>query len=184
MRKLKRLHLWVGLICSIIILFESVTGLMLEEPQWFGGTKQAQLNPQNFNRGNFPSFNQNGGNSSGNTSGSFNDGTTNGSSSNSSPNSDGNTAGNNSNGGYSGGGNFQGGNFGNRSGNSNFSMARGGFRTFESIVEQLHKGTINGVDVHWIMDIIAIALIFLSLSGIYMSIRILVAESKTRKRKG
>jgi hypothetical protein len=37
MRKLRQLHLWIGLICAIFILIEAVTGLLMLEPSLIGG---------------------------------------------------------------------------------------------------------------------------------------------------
>lgn len=37
MRTYRRLHLWAGLICSLLILMESVTGLLVTEPWLLGG---------------------------------------------------------------------------------------------------------------------------------------------------
>ncbi|UUZ85897.1 PepSY domain-containing protein [Paenibacillus sp. P26] len=41
MRKYRQLHLWIGLICSVFILVESVTGLLLSEP-WLMGSQQME----------------------------------------------------------------------------------------------------------------------------------------------
>ena len=164
---MKKLHLWVGLICSIIILLESVTGLMLEEPQWFGGSNvnsEGRFNPGGF-QGNFNpgQFNQG---DAGQASGGQTDG--------SQPN-DGQA-----NNGQAGNRQFGSGRFGNFNGQI---PDRGGMGSLRQTVEELHRGVINGVDVHWIMDVVAIGLIFLSGSGIYMSIRILAAQRKGKKKQ-
>lgn len=36
MKKSRQLHLWIGLICSILILIEAITGLLLSEPWLIG----------------------------------------------------------------------------------------------------------------------------------------------------
>ncbi|STO36655.1 Uncharacterised protein [[Flavobacterium] thermophilum] len=36
MRKMRNLHLWIGLISSIFLLVEAVTGLLLSEPWLIG----------------------------------------------------------------------------------------------------------------------------------------------------
>ncbi len=154
MRRLKRLHLWVGLITSILILIEAVTGLILEEPQWFAGTAEharpAFTQGEGFN-GNVAS--------NGNHANPFFGGQNGASGNNSAAGGD--------------QGRF----------NRNFQGANtGGMASFRNVIEQLHRGTIGGKDIHWLMDLAAIALIFLTLSGIYMSIRILAAEGKRKKR--
>jgi hypothetical protein len=171
LRRLRKMHLWVGLITSIIILFESVTGLILEEPQWFGGQAEMSLNQTNFNGGNIPSFNQ--GNS--NSSQSSSNGTSTTQSTNGNVQSNGNNQTQNGFGGRMNRGQFN--------GNPNLRGARGGFRSLNNFVQQLHRGNINGVDVHWLMDLAALAMIFLSLSGIYMSIRILSAGRKRHSKR-
>lgn len=39
MKKLRRLHLWIGLFCSVIILLEAVTGLLLLNPGLLGASE-------------------------------------------------------------------------------------------------------------------------------------------------
>ncbi|MDY0407682.1 PepSY domain-containing protein [Paracerasibacillus soli] len=41
MKKMKNAHIWIGLICSIFILIESITGLIMNEP-WLIGQKQME----------------------------------------------------------------------------------------------------------------------------------------------
>ncbi|MCZ8523426.1 PepSY-associated TM helix domain-containing protein [Paenibacillus mucilaginosus] len=45
MRKYRQLHLWIGLICSVFILIESVTGLVLAEPWLIGGESRSGGRP-------------------------------------------------------------------------------------------------------------------------------------------
>lgn len=41
MKKLRRLHLWIGLFCSVVILLEAVTGLLMLNPGLLGVSKAA-----------------------------------------------------------------------------------------------------------------------------------------------
>ncbi|CAG7638954.1 PepSY domain-containing protein [Paenibacillus allorhizosphaerae] len=43
MRKFRQLHLWIGLLTSILILVESVTGLLLSEPWLMGQTSKSEM---------------------------------------------------------------------------------------------------------------------------------------------
>src|SRR3954463_7086002 len=47
MKKTRQAHLWIGLICSIFILMESITGLLMNEPWLIGQSSQTEQ------RGNF-----------------------------------------------------------------------------------------------------------------------------------
>ncbi len=42
MKKYRQLHLWIGLLCSVLILVESVTGLLLSEPWLMGGEERTE----------------------------------------------------------------------------------------------------------------------------------------------
>jgi hypothetical protein len=50
MRKTRQFHLWIGLICSVFILIEAVTGLLLLEPQLLGGSGVQGAPPQQMQR--------------------------------------------------------------------------------------------------------------------------------------
>src|SRR4051812_4280912 len=52
MKNTRKAHLWIGLICSIFILIESVTGLLMNEP-WLIGQTQMEGNKGNFQQGQF-----------------------------------------------------------------------------------------------------------------------------------
>src|SRR3954454_19497858 len=52
MKNTRKAHLWIGLICSIFILIESVTGLLMNEP-WLIGQTQMEGNRGNFQPGQF-----------------------------------------------------------------------------------------------------------------------------------
>ncbi|MFL6556883.1 MAG: hypothetical protein ACJ8MO_12270 [Bacillus sp. (in: firmicutes)] len=54
MKNTRKAHLWIGLICSIFILIESVTGLLMNEP-WLIGQTQMEDNRGNFQPGQFNS---------------------------------------------------------------------------------------------------------------------------------
>ncbi|WP_018085275.1 PepSY domain-containing protein [Desulfurispora thermophila] len=45
MKSLRRLHLWIGLFCSVVILLEAVTGLLLLNPGLLGVSKAADRPP-------------------------------------------------------------------------------------------------------------------------------------------
>jgi hypothetical protein len=66
MRKVKRAHLWIGLIASILIFVEAFTGLLLNEPWLIGQSATSSfVGGQGFGaRGNFQpgQFNQSGNN--------------------------------------------------------------------------------------------------------------------------
>lgn len=163
MKRQPKLFLWVSLISSISILFESVTGLITEKPQWFGGQAQPQFNMQNFKHGRYPSFNQ--GNSNTNSSqGAFPSG-----------------SGNTQSGGYAAS-HSNPPTTGNRSqgfSRRNFAMARNGSgNTLSGFMQQLHRGYINGVNLSWLMMVFAIILILVSVYGIYMSIKLLFSKEQ------
>lgn len=41
MKKIRRLHLWIGLLTSVLILMEAITGLLMVEPWLMGADKPA-----------------------------------------------------------------------------------------------------------------------------------------------
>ncbi|MGZ0084376.1 PepSY-associated TM helix domain-containing protein [Caldibacillus thermoamylovorans] len=43
MRKMRNLHLWIGLISSVFLLVEAVTGLLLSEPWLIGQTERGEM---------------------------------------------------------------------------------------------------------------------------------------------
>jgi hypothetical protein len=149
-RKTRKAHLWIGLIASLFIFVEAITGLIMNEP-WLIGQHQVSLEKgQGFQeRGNFDNgqFNQGGNDqfpSVGNDQmqSQFQ---------------------------FKGNGEFQGrlerGHFGNQN-------------SFMGVIKGLHEGRIGGVNIKWLMDLAALAMIFLTGSGIYLSIKILRAEKK------
>ncbi|MGG3563000.1 PepSY-associated TM helix domain-containing protein [Neobacillus rhizosphaerae] len=163
MKKMRRAHLWIGLIASVLIFMESITGLLMNEP-WLIGQTQMEGERGNFQQGQFNrgQFRQGEGQANG-----FN--------------------GTNPSQGQAGvqGGQVQGpGGFG-RNGNfpEGFRGERMGQGSFMSTIRGLHEGRIGNTDVKWLIDLAAIAMIFLTGSGIYLSVQILRADSKKRKRQ-
>ena len=62
--------------------------------------------------------------------------------------------------------------------------ARGeGQGSMMSIIRGLHEGRIGTTDVKWLIDLTAVAMMFLTGSGVYLSIKILAAGRKRKKRK-
>jgi hypothetical protein len=54
--------------------------------------------------------------------------------------------------------------------------------SFMSTIKGLHAGRIGNTDVKWLMDLAALAMIFLTGSGIYLSLKVLGADRKRKKR--
>lgn len=161
---MRRAHLWIGLIASVLIFMESITGLLMNEP-WLIGQSQVEGGRGNFQPGQFNQrqFNQGqAGQGTGQNSGQANSqmqGQANGQ--------------------------FQGPpGFGN---NGNFSFrARGegmGQGSILSTIRGLHEGRIGNTNIKWLIDLTAIAMIFLTGSGIYLSLKVLSADRKRRKRQ-
>ncbi|MDP4084367.1 MAG: PepSY-associated TM helix domain-containing protein [Bacillota bacterium] len=169
MKKVRRAHLWIGLIASVFLFVEAFTGLILNEP-WLVGQSQANAfeSGQGFGaRGNFQpgQFNQNQGNQG----------------SNSTDLGQGNSNNFQGQGGFRGNRQFGGANGNYR--NGNFAGFRGNQNSFMGIIRQLHQGRIGNTNIKWIMDLAAIALMFLTGSGIYLSIKVLRAEKKAKNHK-
>ncbi|WP_042357186.1 PepSY-associated TM helix domain-containing protein [Bacillus rubiinfantis] len=171
MKKTRKAHLWIGLICSILILMESITGLIMNEP-WLIGQSQT-IERGNFQPGQIPqqqgttdSSSQTGDSSSQTTKQS--QGTTN---NQTTTNQNGTTA----NGQFPGpGGNFD------RSGLKGDNEGSG---SFMSIIKGLHEGRIGTTNIKWLIDLTAVAMIFLTGSGIYLSMKILRADKRRKKGK-
>jgi hypothetical protein len=137
MKRIRQAHLWIGLITSIFLLVEAVTGLLLAEP-WLIGQKERgehhalippdrdsvpSSSPENMKR--FPES---------------------------------------------------------RGMEEKGREAGGSFQSFAGIIRGLHEGRIGAWDVTWAIDIAAVAIILLTISGIYLSIRLLAVQ-RNRKRK-
>jgi hypothetical protein len=48
-------------------------------------------------------------------------------------------------------------------------------------IRNLHQGRIGNTDVKWLIDLIALAMMFLTGTGVFLSIKVLSAESKRKK---
>jgi hypothetical protein len=171
MKKMRQAHLWIGLIASVLIFMESLTGLIMNEP-WLIGMSQTEGGKGNFQMGQFTQgegrqgmmgdFGQGSGQIQGQT-GDQNSGWA----------------------GKQGKGQFQASpGFG---GNGNFAP---GFRgegmeqgSLMGIIKGLHEGVIGTLNIKWLIDLTAIAMMFLTGSGIYLSMKILRAKSKKKKRQ-
>lgn len=136
-KRIRQAHLWIGLITSIFLLVEAVTGLLLSEPWLIGQQKREEhraLIPSDGNSvRSLPSGDMRGFSESGGMEERVRD-----------------------------------------AGGSPDSLA--------GIIRGLHEGRIGQWDVSWAIDIAAIAIILLTVSGIYLSIRLLAVQ-RNRKRK-
>ncbi|WP_066064940.1 PepSY-associated TM helix domain-containing protein [Neobacillus soli] len=179
MKKTRRLHLWIGLIASVFIFMESLTGLLMNEP-WLIGQSQIEggrgnFQPGQFNQGQFLQGNIGGwGQGTGQNQGQA----VNPQQGQSSGQTQGQT-------GTDGNGKYQ-----RRSGfggNGNLAgRTRGegiGKGSLISTIRGLHEGRIGNTEVKWFLDLVAIAMMFLTGTGIYLSIKVLGAERKRKKRQ-
>jgi hypothetical protein len=137
-KRVRQAHLWIGLITSIFLLVEAVTGLLLAEP-WLIGQQE---------RGEHHALIPPGGNSVPSSSSENMQGL---------PES--------------------------RWMEEKGREAGGSFQSLAGIIRGLHEGRIGELDVRWAIDIAAIGIILLTLSGIYLSIRLLIAQKNSRKKR-
>lgn len=163
MKKTRRAHLWIGLIASILILMESITGLLMNEP-WLIGQSQVEgtrgdFQPGQFNQGAAPQ---------GTTSGSSQAAGQTGGQAQASGQTQMNGQ-TNANGQFPGPG-----------GPGGTGSSQG---SFMSTIKGLHEGRIGNTNVKWLIDLAAIAMIFLTGSGIYLSMKVLGTDKKRKKRK-
>lgn len=172
--KNRQLHLWIGLLTSILVLVESVTGLLLAEPWLMGETSRPQMEQgMQFQRGrsDFPDAATN------NATNEATNEETNNATDNATDNETGNPR---DNAAFSQSGdqrpsfdrvgpgrNFPGG------------EGRNGLMGF---VRNLHAGRIGTTDVSFVASITAVALIILTITGIVLSLRVLVAQSKSKQK--
>ncbi len=179
MKKTRKAHLWIGLICSIFILMESITGLLMNEP-WLIGQSTMEGNRGNFQPGRMVSWqhdssigsnqqDQAGGQQQGQSS--------------SQPNASGQAqqsqTGTNSNEQFPGQGGPGVGGPGVR-GPGGEGMSQG---SFMSMIKGLHEGRIGTTNIKWLLDLTAVALIFLTSSGIFLSLKVLLADRKSKLRR-
>lgn len=146
MRKTRQLHLWIGLICSVFILIEAVTGLFLLEPQLLGGSGQRGAPPQQMQQQQ--TTNAGAGSSDANAA---------------SPAVRGD------------GGAFP--------RNRNMGTGSEGGAGATNFIRNLHEGRIGNTDIGWVMDIAAIGMIILTITGIVMSTKILAAQNVRRRKR-
>lgn len=177
MKKTRKLHLWIGLIASVFIFLEALTGLLLNEP-WLIGQSQVESGKGNFPAGMMRGSGQEAGQNQGELGGQQQgeaDGQMQGR-----PN-----APTQGQAGANGNGQFQPpSGFG---GNVNFAgRTRGegmGQGSLVSTIRNLHEGRIGNTDVKWLVDLVAIAMMVLTGTGIYLSLKILGAGRKRKKRQ-
>ncbi|UJF32536.1 PepSY-associated TM helix domain-containing protein [Paenibacillus hexagrammi] len=141
MRKFRQLHLWIGLITSLFILVEAITGLLLSETWLMGQTssqKEMRMPAQSTNPSASPTAGSTGNSTDANA-------------------------------------------------NTAVSRKPEGFgqqgSSLAGWVHQLHEGRVGSTNLKWLVDITAIALIILTLTGIALSIQTLRAQSRSRKRR-
>lgn len=167
MKKTRKAHLWIGLICSIFILIESITGLLMNEP-WLIGQTQMEGNRGNFQPGQ---FNRGTGTQGGTTNSSQTTGQT-----------QGQTPANGQTQSQTGQTTTTNGQFQGRPG-AGGPTGESGSTSITGIIKGLHAGRIGTTDVKWLVDLVALAMIFLTGSGIVLSLKILKADKKRKNRK-
>jgi hypothetical protein len=127
-KRMRQAHLWIGLITSIFLLMEAVTGLLLAEPWLIGQQERGEhrefLPPNSSAPEHFDNFQE----------------------------------------------------------GRQMREAVGQELSLAGIIRGLHEGRLGSFNVKWVIDIAAVAIILLTLSGIYLSLRLLVAQ-RHRKRK-
>lgn len=172
MRKIRSLHLWIGLFTSLLILIEAVTGLLMLEPALMGqpqGQHQAMFNEPATGQG--PETPAAGQNQTGQqdaaeqtTPGQAPDSSTSGQSGQQPAATD-----------QAGAGQGQG-----RRGQGGFGMEADGKlnqagqgTSFASFVKGLHSGRIGGTDISIILDIVAVGLIIMTITGMILTIKAL-----------
>jgi uncharacterized iron-regulated membrane protein len=133
MKKMRKIHLWIGLITSLFLFMESMTGLILLNPWLVGASKEkgfhrdsaafVSQNPTNPQEGTFlPSQGQ------------------------------------------------------------EMGKPRGEEQGILGIVKGLHEGKMGDVNIKWAIDLTGIGMMILTATGIYLSVKILKAERKRRKK--
>jgi hypothetical protein len=153
MKKMRQAHLWIGLITSVFLLMEAVTGLLLAEPWLIGQQPKGEpMFMQGAEHGPISADMSQQGQS---WAGNFAEGE-----SSSSPD-------------------LKQRSFRPREG---FRGERGG-NSFAGIIRGLHEGRLGNIDIRWAIEIAAISMIFLTLSGIYLSVKLLRAQRKSQKKR-
>jgi hypothetical protein len=155
MRKTRQLHLWIGLICSVFIFIEAFTGLFLLEPQLLGGSG---------GQGGFPQQMQQQRPQTPTTSGV-----------------DANAASPAPRANAGGGGGAPNGFRGPGRGGDTGGAGGGGAGAI-GFIRNLHEGRIGSTNIKWVLDIVAIGMMILTITGIVMSTKTLAAQ-RVRKKK-
>ncbi|MEH7418169.1 PepSY-associated TM helix domain-containing protein [Neobacillus drentensis] len=181
MKKTRKAHLWIGLICSIFILMESITGLLMNEP-WLIGQSQTE-GGANFKQGMMMPQQSTTTGSSQSTSQTAQSGTaaqSNGTTNNQTTGSTQGTTNNQTTGSAQGTTNGQVPAMGGRGGFTGEGSQSG---SLMSVIKGLHEGRIGTTNIKWLIDLTAIAMIFLTGSGIYLSMKVLAADRKRKRLK-
>lgn len=161
MKKSRQLHLWIGLLCSILILVESITGLLLSE-RWLLGVDGEQHEvrvQQAMSAGGEAGSSQAG---DGQVSG--------GEGSNAQANA-------------SQASSSEGDRAQQAAGSEAMRRRPEGGNSLMMIVRQLHEGRIGTLDVKWLADLSAIAMIILTITGITLSIKTLRAQRISKMKR-
>ncbi|TEB16042.1 PepSY-associated TM helix [Pelotomaculum sp. FP] len=140
MKKCRQLHLWIGLLTSLLILIEAVTGLIMVEPWLIGSNMPSTEQWAQVDRTGA------GGAAHGREAPEYK--------------------------GAAEGEAAQGGGAKNYSGQNNIM----GF------IKALHSGKVNNANLSILLDIAAIGLIFLTTTGIILTVRTLKAQGAAKKR--
>lgn len=141
----RQLHLWIGLICTLFILIEAVTGFFMLEPGLLGGTGGPPMQAARHAA------------TDGNASSAVSDGTTNAAA----------------------------------DGQRMQTQAPEGRRPEDKeggggamgFIKNLHKGKIGSADITLLLDITAVGMVVLCITGILLSIRVLGAQRRSRLKK-
>lgn len=157
MKKTRKAHLWIGLICSIFIFMESITGLLMNEPWLIGQSQTERMG--NFQPGQLPGTSSDSSQAPGQPQGQT-------SGQNQTNNQTQAQPGASTNGQFPGQGGLRG------------EKSQG---SFMSIIRGLHEGRIGTTNIKWLIDLTAIAMIFLTGSGIYLSLKVLGVNKKRKK---
>jgi len=139
MKRQRQLHLWIGIITSLFILIEAVTGLLLNERWILGvdGPGERMANEQSFDQ-----------------AASQTRMTSQETEQRSLPN----------------------------TGELYRKKGEGG-SSLMGLIRGLHEGRVGDVNIKWVMDLTAIGLIILTITGIIMSLKILAAQKRSRDRQ-
>ncbi|WP_216627915.1 PepSY-associated TM helix domain-containing protein [Paenibacillus germinis] len=142
MKRTRQLHLWIGLICSVFILIQSITGLLLSE-KWLTGSTETEMRPPGAMSQASNSMTPSAAGDQG-TAGAMQ---------------------------------------GNRPALNGPGPGQDGANSLTGFIKGLHEGKIGNTNVKWLVDIAAISMIFLTITGIILSIKTLRAQDISRKKR-